>query len=422
MGKLANWTTLVIGGCLSSISAGHAADLGGNCCADLEDRISEIEATVVQKGNRKVSLSVSGWVNEAVFFWDDGVEENAYVGTNGLEQSRFRFLGEAQIVNAWTAGYLMEINVFGANSATFSQSDSGSSNLVGANKVAWFLTGKGLGRFLVGLESTATEHLLDDADFTMTRQVSDADAARVGVAQFLVRGAILQDLTWASALSPFTPGQSGVRNVIRYDTPTVAGVTLSATWGGDDEWAAKVNLAENVGPYRMLIQAGYGQTSDNSTGQCSTLAGTDCSWWGAAGTVMHNPTGLYVYGGYGHNSDRAEEQADSTSVSTDSVWFLQGGIEREWASLGKTNIFMELRHDTVGSNLASVITIGGDTGYLQQMEADFYAAGIIQSIDAAAMSLYAVYRHADGNVTNSVGASTNIDNFDMLITGAKIDF
>ncbi len=41
-----------------------AADLGGNCCADLEERIAELEATTARKGNRKVSLTVSGWVAE----------------------------------------------------------------------------------------------------------------------------------------------------------------------------------------------------------------------------------------------------------------------------------------------------------------------------------------------------------------------
>ena len=51
-----------------------AADLGGDCCADLEERIAELEATTARKGNRKVKLEVSGQVNEALLIWDDGVE------------------------------------------------------------------------------------------------------------------------------------------------------------------------------------------------------------------------------------------------------------------------------------------------------------------------------------------------------------
>ncbi len=43
-----------------------AADLGGDCCADLEERIAELEATTARKGNRKVKLEVSGHVNEAL--------------------------------------------------------------------------------------------------------------------------------------------------------------------------------------------------------------------------------------------------------------------------------------------------------------------------------------------------------------------
>ena len=56
----------------SSSTSAFAADLGGNCCADLEERIAELEATTARKGNRKVSLTVSGWVGQQVMWWDDG--------------------------------------------------------------------------------------------------------------------------------------------------------------------------------------------------------------------------------------------------------------------------------------------------------------------------------------------------------------
>ena len=62
-------------------ASAQAADLGGNCCADLEERIAELEATTARKGNRKVKLEVSGQVNEAVIFWDDSVEDNVGVYT-----------------------------------------------------------------------------------------------------------------------------------------------------------------------------------------------------------------------------------------------------------------------------------------------------------------------------------------------------
>ncbi len=46
----------VIACCLGTVRTRRlAADLGGDCCADLEERIAELEATTARKGNRKVS-------------------------------------------------------------------------------------------------------------------------------------------------------------------------------------------------------------------------------------------------------------------------------------------------------------------------------------------------------------------------------
>ncbi len=101
---------LLVGG-LSAGSA-SAADLGGNCCADLEERIAELEATTARKGNRKVSLTVSGWVAQQVMWWDDGAEQNVYVGDIGATlSSHFKFTGQATISPGWYAGYVLHIEV-----------------------------------------------------------------------------------------------------------------------------------------------------------------------------------------------------------------------------------------------------------------------------------------------------------------------
>ena len=101
---------MLIWGCTPPAAA---AGLGGDCCADLEERIAELEATAARKGTRNVSLTVTGWVNEQIALWDDGTEHDAYVGTNPVQQSRFKFLGEARIDKDWSAGYLIEIGVNG---------------------------------------------------------------------------------------------------------------------------------------------------------------------------------------------------------------------------------------------------------------------------------------------------------------------
>ena len=111
-----NWQCKALG--LAGISIAYvlgttpsrAADLGGDCCADLEERIAELEATTARKGNRKVTLSVTGYVTKQIMVWDDGVERNAYISDIGPTQAtNFRFTGEAVIAPGWKAGYMMRI-------------------------------------------------------------------------------------------------------------------------------------------------------------------------------------------------------------------------------------------------------------------------------------------------------------------------
>ena len=106
-----------------------AADLGGDCCADLEERVAELEATTARKGNRKVSLTVSGWVNENVQWWDDGTENNAYVGTNPVSSNRVS--GSSARPRSLPIGRratLLEIGVWGVNSNQWNQNSPDGSN------------------------------------------------------------------------------------------------------------------------------------------------------------------------------------------------------------------------------------------------------------------------------------------------------
>ena len=108
-----------------SDAPGKAADLGGDCCSDLEERVAELEATTVRKGNKKVSVTLYGQVNKAVLWWDDGAEKNTYVVDNNYESSRFGFKGSAKIGGDWSAGYRMEIETITAQSNLVNQFNPG---------------------------------------------------------------------------------------------------------------------------------------------------------------------------------------------------------------------------------------------------------------------------------------------------------
>jgi predicted porin len=413
----------------ASYTPAVAADLGGDCCADLEERVAELEATTARKGNRKVSLTISGWVNESLTWWDDGHQSNLYVGTNDLEQSRVRFVGEAQIAPGYSAGYTLELGIDEAGSKGFNQKTDIATQGITLRKSNWWLKSKDLGKVTVGQEGTATYHVLDDADAANTRNFSDAEADGVYFGSFFVDKA--KTITFGSVMRGFnnnTPGQDGRRNIVRYDSPTFGGFSVAAAWGANDLWDMSVTYQGAIGDFKLLGKAGYGESNDpvkdasvpavNGGTACGggvTAKGPDfnCSWWGAAGTVMHAPTGLYVYGGFG--SQTVDTAAMAGLEKTSTTWFIQPGIEQKWIPLGKTTIYGQYRHDDAGANPTT--TLGANL--------DFWGAGVIQNVEPAAMDLYVMYRHAEGDyTTGTVASSTNhdVNNFDVVIGGALIKF
>src|SRR6476646_7992505 len=98
----------VMGATVFVAKPAKAADLGGDCCADLEDRVAELEATTVRKGNKKVSVQIYGKVNYATEFWNDGAEQNMYTVDNYNESTRTGIKGSAKIGGDWSAGYRLE--------------------------------------------------------------------------------------------------------------------------------------------------------------------------------------------------------------------------------------------------------------------------------------------------------------------------
>ncbi len=101
---------LVVGGFAFKATPARAADLGGDCCADLEERVAELEATTVRKGNKKVSVTISGWVVKTFNVWDDGNQTSAFVGDKGYDLgSRFAITGSATIAPGWSGGFNLTI-------------------------------------------------------------------------------------------------------------------------------------------------------------------------------------------------------------------------------------------------------------------------------------------------------------------------
>ena len=121
---------LALGGFAFKATPARAADLGGDCCADLEERVAELEATTVRKGNKKVSVTLSGWVVKSINWWDDGSDDHVVIGDKDADlSSRFAITGSATIAPGWSGGFNLTVvtdgDVFGIGSNQFNDVTGG---------------------------------------------------------------------------------------------------------------------------------------------------------------------------------------------------------------------------------------------------------------------------------------------------------
>lgn len=395
-----------------------AADLGGNCCADLEERVAELEATTARKGNRRVSLTVYGQVNEGILWWDDGEETNAYVVTNENSRTRFGFRGDATISPEWKAGYLLEIGVRIANSAgvdQFVDDNVGSTNSLDLRHSAWYIESNRLGRVWVGHTSMATDGITE-INLSNAAQIGAPDVNNWGGSMFLRLengkllargtgpGGSLVGLRWNNILSQSNAnvGDGDRRNLVRYVSPTFTGFTFSTSWGEDDFWDVALRYANEFNGVRVAAGIGYQQWTDGngraivkeagevgslvsvSTGSqgdrgCADLdfvvddvgRGSDVDCWalGLSASAMHVPTGLYIAGAYGFLEDenrrllfaRATDGEVLNADDRDEFWYVQAGVEKNFFGLGKTTVYGEYFQADTGASLSSgnVRDIGG---------------------------------------------------------------
>jgi predicted porin len=440
---------LLVGG-----TSAQAADLGGNCCADLEERIAELEATTARKGNRKVKLEVSGQVNEMVLFWDDGEESNVGVYTNDASRTRFRFKGDAKIADGWKAGYLLEIGVRAANSKRFNQDDPTGEAGLDLRHSTWYVDSKSFGRFWVGLTGGAGESVteINVAGTGDVAKYSDAEDMGGGLALRLANGTyssggtsvVSGDITIRRLIrdSGNQPGEGRRYNMVRYDTPEIAGFTATVNWGADDAWEMGLRYKGEFAGLKLAAGIAYGESSEpvggspsgtpsNTVGfECvanrttnANIAGTgkdaDCHQVGGSISVMHEATGLYTNFAAGFLEDELiKKRYGAGADDRHEFWAVEAGIQRKWLPLGKTTIFGQYYNNQGGTTDRSYTNIGRLAG----SELDIYSLGVMQGVDAAAMNFYAMYRHVEAEADTVAGDHLEFQDVDMFMTGAVIKF
>lgn len=424
-------------------SAGEEAS--ADCCSDLEERIAELEASAVLKGARKVSLTVSGIITIPVIAWDDGKKQDTFIVSNEVKRSRWRFDGKAAIDPRWSAGYVLEI---GPNPSPFAPMDQfafdSSADGYEVRYSHWWLNSRDLGRISMGLQSQATDTITEVSLANTSPVVSPGLPIFLGYLErgwFMRKGdGTLTSLRFGELLFRGRNdiwGEGHRWDVVRYDSPALAGFTLSASWGMDDTADMALRYAGEFG--RFKFAAGLGATawreSTRSCAKASEAPDVDCWEVGGSLSIMDKETGLFLNtaAGYGKDNNTGRAYGNAAGIDDDETFtYLVAGIERQWLAIGTTTLFGHYWHRDIAAavNFFGVpvdATPLGAGAFVSGAGVSVYGAGVVQTIGEG-VDLYASLNRAETSVATSADGAvagstrTAIAPFDFLIAGASVRF
>jgi hypothetical protein len=411
----------------------NAADLGGDCCADLEERVAELEATTARKGNRRMGLTIWGAVNRTIMSWDapaDGASPTSgtYLGLDNTNfATRFGFRGNARVAPTVTAGYSIVIDVFtGGTTARASRvsEEGGNVNLTNSrfddhlmrmrDANVW-MESSTFGRVTLGRLTGAGA--VGTIDLAGIGNVASSGVSLAGGALSFANGTALATVT--DQLGDFGYRQDGVR----WDSPALAGFTLSASLGETLResvagaaapavdgrlYGVALRYAGEFSGVRVAAGIGYEKAVD----EASTPANHEATHWGGSLALQHVATGLFIQGDY-VNFERLSTAAfggvGANVAREGNRYIIQAGIGQNWFGIGRTTLYGEYaRHSHDQSLFAAT---AGAT------RVTTWGLGITQDIDAAAMQLYAGYRNH--SLTEAAVGQGDIG---IFLAGARINF
>jgi predicted porin len=309
----------------------------------------------------------------------------------------------------------------------------------------WFVKSDTLGKIGIGKQSQASDNtaILVDGSGSLV----PANWVAFDVNSFAIRnnftaltgGAGTLNATWGGAQSCFGMGGAWgdcnglTQNVVRYDSPTFGGFSVSASWGEDDMWDVAGRYAGEHHGFKLAVAAAYNELTDNrynNIGGPGGIAVPDMDYFQLGVYVQHVATGLFGLFNYGD----LDVEGGPSSVET---YYFKGGLRTKFNHLGATVFYGEYLRGNDGGVASiggfgqpddEVTAVSSANGYSTDL--DVWGLGVVQEIDAAAMSVWVKYRNlsvdASGIATTGLGAfdtgAIDFEDFNYVGVGALINF
>ncbi len=353
------------------------------------------EAGSVSNGNKN-SVTLSGQVNRAVLFADDGRDSEVFQVDNDASSSRFRIVAKGAVNESVSAGAMIEAQIESNSTASITIDDSivggagdrgvGTGSFGERHVVAYF-EHKQFGRLSLGQTDTASNGT-SEIDLSGTAMAGYSDISTFS-------GAVKFRNEATGVFTAKTPGtvfsnMDGLSrdDILRYDTPTFGGFKLSASHvaGGAVDVAAR--YAGKFDGHRISAGVAFADNSSISTTVDSQINGSI--------SIRHD-SGLNGTVAAGVRDQKGAARDDAT------FWYAKLGYAANLNSLGPSSFSLDyMQADDIAAN--------GD-------DAETFGVQAVQSIAAAGTEIYVGFRHHALD-----NATTNFEDIFSVLAGARIKF
>ncbi len=396
--------------------------------------LTEKEATT--SGNN-LNLKLSGQVNRAVLWHDDGDHSNVvHVDPSSNSSTRFRIEATGKLSETNKVGAVIEAGVRSNAAEKVDVHYANDSTVTPKICIAKaFFDSERWGEVILGQDWTAASKATRDTDLSNTDAISSGTS--VG---HLAGGTIFVDKSKASTDPAFNAkaankaktaggaylkiseifndigngGATGRENLIKYFTPKFWGTKLGATHsykGRNDVWDVVVKHASTVMGTKLAVQGSYIHDLAN-TSAIDTTNGTApakfTQWNGSIGALF--PIGLSLQFATTSRNWKVKNAPDGK------IYYGKVGYQQNFFEAGKTALALDYGHF---ENM--FLNLGPNNTYVKK---DFvgktYGAGLVQHIDRIATEIYLSARvyALDGDSKDAA----RYKDITMVMSGLRVKF
>ncbi|MDD9926550.1 MAG: porin [Rhodospirillaceae bacterium] len=384
LGSTALAAAALVMGASTASADGHKA---------LEKRVKALEkagGSSVTRSKKTMKLVVSGHINRAIVFADNGTESAFSHVTSNFSRTRVRWIGTGKINDDLSVKTHIEL---GHQSSIGTQQDIGDNGdfnpaaTLDERHVEFQVTSKSLGKIYMGQGISGSEST-SEQDLSGTGIISlNGNAELIGGGEvFQVNGAGI-GITLGGEFTNLDG--LGRRDRIRYDTPKFSGFQVTMSHGNEDAWDVALRYGGSFGGVKVKAAIAHWDTES-----INGNSGVN----GSMSVLL--PMGLSLTVGAAEQSDDRFGGRDD-----DTDWrYAKVGYRFKGSELGETRLFADYSQNN-------------DAG-TANAESTYWGFGVVQIIEPLGAELYAVYHNFELDLQNA----QDPDDIGRFAMGARFKF